>query len=97
MHPQHLQCLEDIRNAESRAPPNPAESAPALGRDLCAWGFPAGSDSESAWNAETRVCSLLGKDPLEKEMATHSSILAWKIPWTVEPGPWGCKESDMIE
>ena len=34
---------------------------------------------------ETRVLSLGGKDPLEKEMATHSSILAWKITWTEEP------------
>ena len=34
-------------------------------------------------------------------MATHSSILAWRIPWTEEPGglhsPWGCKESDLTE
>ena len=35
---------------------------------------------------ETRVQSLGWKDLLEKEMATHSSILAWKIPWTEEPG-----------
>ena len=35
---------------------------------------------------ETWVRSLGGEDPLEKEMATHSSILAWKIPWTEEPG-----------
>ena len=35
---------------------------------------------------ETQVQSLGQKDPLEKEMATHSSILAWKIPWTEEPG-----------
>jgi len=35
---------------------------------------------------ETRVWSLDQEDPLEKEMATHSSILAWKIPWTEEPG-----------
>ena len=35
---------------------------------------------------ETWVQSLGGEDPLEKEMATHSSILAWKIPWTEEPG-----------
>ena len=38
---------------------------------------------------------------LEKEMATHSSILAWRIPWTEEPGglysPWGHKELDMTE
>ena len=35
---------------------------------------------------ETQVQSLGWEDPLEKEMATHSSILAWKIPWMVEPG-----------
>ena len=50
---------------------------------------------------ETRVRSLGREDPLEKEMATHSSILAWKISWTEEPGrlysPWGHKESDMTE
>ena len=34
---------------------------------------------------ETRVQSLGQEDPLEKEMAIHSSILAWKIPWTEEP------------
>ena len=35
---------------------------------------------------ETQVWSLSQEDPLEKEMATHSSILAWKILWTEEPG-----------
>ena len=35
---------------------------------------------------ETQVQSLDREDPLEKEMATHSSTLAWKIPWTEEPG-----------
>ena len=35
---------------------------------------------------QTRVRSLGWEDPLEKEMAAHSSILAWKIPWTAEPG-----------
>ena len=35
---------------------------------------------------ETRFQSLGGEDPLEKEMATHSSILAWKIQWAEEPG-----------
>ena len=35
---------------------------------------------------ETQVQSLGCEDPLEKEMATHSSVLAWKIPWTEEPG-----------
>ena len=44
---------------------------------------------------ETRVQSLDLEDPMEKEMATHSSILAGEIPWTEEPGghsPWSCKE-----
>ena len=35
---------------------------------------------------ETKVRSLGGEDPLDKGMATHSSILAWRIPWTEEPG-----------
>ena len=35
---------------------------------------------------ETRVQSLGWEDPLEKEMAAHSNILAWKIPWIAEPG-----------
>jgi len=35
---------------------------------------------------ETQVQSLVQEDPLEKGMATHSSILAWRIPWTDEPG-----------
>ena len=46
---------------------------------------------------ETQVRSLGWEDPLEKEMATHLSILAWRIPWTEEPGrlqSMGSKESD---
>ena len=49
---------------------------------------------------ETWVRSLGREDPLEKEMETHSSILAWKIPWTEEPAgysPWGHEEWDMTE
>ena len=49
---------------------------------------------------ETHVQSLGQKDPLEGEMATHSSILAWIIPLTEKPGghsPWGHKESDTTE
>ena len=47
---------------------------------------------------ETQVLSLGWEDPLEKGMATHPSIFAWRIPWTEEPGrPWGHKESDTTE
>ena len=50
---------------------------------------------------KTQGWSLGQEDLLEKEMATHSSILAWRIPWTEEPGglhsPWGRKELGMTE
>ena len=49
-------------------------------------GFPAGSDGKETAMQETQVRSLGQEDPLEEEMATHSSILAWEIPWTEEPG-----------
>ena len=42
------------------------------------WGFPGGS--------AVKNLSANAGDPLEKQMATHSSILAWRIPWTEEPG-----------
>ena len=49
---------------------------------------------------KTQVWSPGQEDPLEKEMATHSSILAWRIPWTEEPGGLqsvGRKESDTTK
>ena len=49
---------------------------------------------------ETGVRSLGWEDPLEKEMITHCSILAWGIPQTEGPAgysPWGCEESGMSE
>ena len=49
--------------------------------------FPDGSDVKNLPAVqETQVQSLGREDPLEKGMATHSSILAWRIPWTEEPG-----------
>ena len=75
--------------------------------------FPGGSDSKvSAYNVgaaaaaaaakslQTCVQFLVWEDLLEKEMATHSSIHAWKIPWMEEPGrlqSMGCKKSDTTE
>ena len=51
-----------------------------------------------------RVRSLGWEVPPEKEMATHSTILVWEVPWTEEPGqrslvgysPWGCKSHDLV-
>ena len=58
--------------------------------------FPGGSDLSTV--QETRVRSLGQEDPLEKEIAACSSILAWKIPWTEESGKlhsMGSQEWDM--
>ena len=54
---------------------------------LLIWGFPGGSDGKESANnvGDPGLISGLGRS-LEKEMATHSSILAWRIPWTEEPG-----------
>ena len=49
---------------------------------------------------ENWVPSMGWEDPLEKEMATHSTILAWKIPWTEKPDGLqsiGCRKSDMTQ
>ena len=61
-------------------------------------GFPDGSDgNEFVCNAGD-LCLISGsEDPLEEEMATHSSIVAWRIPWIEGHHPRGCKESDMTE
>ena len=45
---------------------------------------------------ETRVQSLGQEDPLEKEVATHSNILAWESPWTEEPGQLQCMGSQRV-
>ena len=54
------------------------------------WGFPNGSLVKNLpatqETREIRIQSLGWEDPLEKEMATHFSILAWRIPWTEKPG-----------
>ena len=56
-----------------------------IGKTLHSVGFPGGSKNLPAmW--QTWVQSLGWEDPLEKEIATHFSILPWKIPWTEEPG-----------
>ena len=55
-------------------------------------------DPHAMW--ETWVWSLGWEDPLEKGITTHSTVLAWRIPWTKEPrgySPWGCKELQTTE
>ena len=58
------------------------------------------NSKESAYNAGDPGLIPGLEDPLEKRVATHCSIPAWRIPWTEEPAgcsSWGCKESDMTE
>ena len=57
-----------------------------VGIGTCPVWFSGKESACSAGVAETWVQSLGREDPLEKEMATHSSILAWRILWTEEPG-----------
>ena len=61
--------------------------------------FPGDSAVKTLSMQETRemwVQSLGQEDPLEKEMGTHSSILAWKIPWTEEPGKLSSMGSQRV-
>ena len=72
----------------------------AFKKEYRVWGF---LDGQVVKNLpaiqETRVQSLGSEDPLEKQIATHSSILAWKIPWTEKPGKLQFMglQSDMTE
>ena len=60
-------------------------------------GFPGGSVVKSP-PANAGAAGLIpGKDPLEEEMATHSSILGWKIPWAEEPGALQSMGSQRVE
>ena len=57
-----------------------------IGVCICS-GFSGDSEGKELACNEGNLCSILGReDSLEKEMATHSNILAWRIPWTEEPG-----------
>ena len=66
-------------------------SSPSL---LALLGFPGGSVVKNHLPMqEMWVQSLVQEDPLEKDIATHSGILAWEIPWTEEPGRLHCMGS----
>ena len=96
-NPLQCSCLENPRDGgawwaavygvtQSRTRPKRLSSSSSSSSH---WevGFPGGSDDkESAFNARDPVWSLGQENLLEEGMATHSSILAWRIPWTEEPG-----------
>ena len=64
---------------------------------LLLWGFPGGPVvKNSPAKQETQIQFLGQEDPLEKEMATHSSILAWEIPWREEHGGLQCMGSQKV-
>ena len=60
-------------------------------------GFPGGPSNKEPPCQDTWLLSLDWKDPLQEGMATLSSILAWKIPWTEEPGGLQSKGSHRVE
>ena len=66
--------------------PVPRDKFVALPSSLGLLWCPAQTLKNPSKMQETQVQSLDWEDPLEKEMATHSSILAWRIPWTEAPG-----------
>ena len=72
----------------------------ALVTSLTCWGFPSGSAGKEPpamqETQETRVRSLSEEDPLEEEMTTYSSILAWRIPWAEDPSGLQPKESQRF-
>ena len=89
-YPLQYSCLENPWTEE----PGGLQSmgSQTVGHDLTftfttvVQGFPGASVRNPPAMQETQVRSLGGEDPLAKEMAPHSSILAWKISWTEEPG-----------
>ena len=101
---------EDLATKESACNAGDPSLIPGLGRST---GEEIGYSLQYSWTSllaqtvknpsamlQTWIWSLGLKDPLEKGTATHSSILAWRIPWTEEPGrpqSIGCKELDMTE
>ena len=73
-----------------------SSSDPCLGKFLAFPDFPGGSVvKNSPAMQETWVQSMGQKDFLEKEIATHSNILAWEIPWTEERGAWQATTTGM--
>ena len=70
-------------------------------KDMVPFGFPSGSMVKNLPAVqeiqEMRVQSLGWEDPLEREMTTHSSVLAWIIPWTEEPGGLLSMGSQRVE
>ena len=63
------------------------------------WAFLMVNGKEFAYQCSRRVQPLGWEEPLEKEMATHSSILVWRAPWTEEPGRlshWVSNGSQMV-
>ena len=82
--PQLLRLRSRIWEPQLLKPTPPSGCTPQL---EISPGFPGGSEGKASACNMGDLGSIPGlEDPLEKEMATHSNILAWRIPWTEEPG-----------
>ena len=96
-HPSLLSLPRNLLRSFSRSPKHSCSALPFLHLGWQTGIKPAlGSAVQLVQNLpamqETQVWFLGWEQPLEKEMATHSSILAWRIPWTEEPGRQGVAE-----
>ena len=80
---------------EQRGAPSPSSSSPST-PSLPGISLVAQMEKCLLTMRESGVRSLGREDPLEKEMATHSSIHAWKVPWTEEPGGLQSTESQRV-
>ena len=81
------QLAGEIFQAKTTEPQTRGKKRLVIVHSTGRWGFPGGSVGKNQpVIQETWVPSMGWEDPLKKEMATHSSILAWGIPWTEEPG-----------
>ena len=91
--PVRMVIIEKSTITNAKEPMEKSEPSYTVGGNKCKlslWGIGVSLVAQTVKHLpamlETRVQSMGWEDPLEKEMATHSSTLAWKIPWTEEPG-----------
>ena len=93
----HDQTMEYYMASKSRERPKYRERSPEQNwKFMYKMGLPSWLSGKESSCQEMRVLSLGWEDPLEKEMATPSSILAWIIPWTEEPGRLQSMESQRV-
>ena len=94
---QGYSVTQPTRSCDSQGlPATEHDMAAQLVRGMALQGLPRWRSSNLPAMQETRGRSLIWEDPLEKEMASHSSVLAWRIPWMEEPGGFQSMGSQRV-